>query len=408
MDFEGMLKHLSTYLDIYLYVGKDQRKLEEIKDYLMYNCDKAESTARSYINMLKDQDNNGLFEYDEESNEVSISEWMLGELLKCLDGNFNFRTYDTVAADLYDVKDELTKLKRENTKLRKELNQEKEYSHGLEEHYVFKQRALEGQLAKAEEMLYTASSSQKVLVLSNVEIGPTEIGFYKDDQFTFKDRHPTIDERLMTLDSYLKEIPEKEGLEGERELSAENLRFYQMRHVFSEKIREGLIKNLGPFKGGYFHRHPQYQGLSIPKLLEMKDMTNSERLALYVMFADKMPVEKRELIECAAEEGLDADLVIRILEDNAVSKDTKERFWSVLKIIKSDSEYLQRERFARELLEQKWYIMSDYGGTDEEFQLVPVDEIKHLHDQVKQLTKANNREPLFTRESMRKEDSDNE
>ena len=411
MDFEEIFKHMSTYWDIYRFVGMEQVNLDDIKFFLMEECDKAESTARSYINMLKDDNINGLFVYDESENAVEVSEWMLSELLRGLDERFGICAYDPVVEKHEKAMEDLENYKVKNAKLEKLLGEEQDYAYELEQKYTSKQQTLESQLSKAEEMLYTMSSSQKVLVLSNVDIGPAEVGFYQDDQFVFKDRHPTIDERMMTLEPYLKEIKKGDGDQNsneDRKLSALTLRFYQMRHVFSEKIRETLLQNMGPFRERYFHHHPQYQGLSISKLLEMKDMTNTERLSLYVMFADNMPEEKRQLIECAAEEGLDADLVIRILEDNAVSKDTKERFWSVLKMIKSDSEYQQRMRFARELLEQKWYILADYGGMGQEFKLVPVEEINHLHSQMKQLIQEKNTETLVTRESMRKEDGDNE
>ena len=53
MSVEETLKHIGTYWDIYRYLGREERSFDEIKKYLMKECDKPESTARANISGFK-------------------------------------------------------------------------------------------------------------------------------------------------------------------------------------------------------------------------------------------------------------------------------------------------------------------------------------------------------------------
>lgn len=46
MDVTSCLKHLAKYWDVYWFVAEEPRTKAEIKEYLMEECYKAESTAR--------------------------------------------------------------------------------------------------------------------------------------------------------------------------------------------------------------------------------------------------------------------------------------------------------------------------------------------------------------------------
>ena len=62
-ELVNLIRHLATYFDAYNCVGKREVPPEFLKSSLMEYSQKPESTARSYIKKIK-EDDPGLFTYD--------------------------------------------------------------------------------------------------------------------------------------------------------------------------------------------------------------------------------------------------------------------------------------------------------------------------------------------------------
>jgi len=62
-EFVNLIRHLATYFDAYNCVGKREVPPEFLKSNLMEYSQKLESTARSYVKKIKENDP-GLFTYD--------------------------------------------------------------------------------------------------------------------------------------------------------------------------------------------------------------------------------------------------------------------------------------------------------------------------------------------------------
>ena len=77
-EFIKTLKHLATYFDVYNCVSRRGMNQDALKAYLMKHLNKPESTARSYIKAVK-EDESSLLMYDEEIKEISIDQLAVDE-----------------------------------------------------------------------------------------------------------------------------------------------------------------------------------------------------------------------------------------------------------------------------------------------------------------------------------------
>lgn len=62
-ELVNFIRHLATYFDVYNCIGKREVSPEILKSNLMDYSQKPESTARSYVKKIK-EDDHGLFSYD--------------------------------------------------------------------------------------------------------------------------------------------------------------------------------------------------------------------------------------------------------------------------------------------------------------------------------------------------------
>ena len=79
-EFIKILKHLSTYFDVYNCVGNEELEPETLKWRLMEYSKKPESTARVYVKTLKEE-NPGLLKYDGRGNNFSLDREAAREFL---------------------------------------------------------------------------------------------------------------------------------------------------------------------------------------------------------------------------------------------------------------------------------------------------------------------------------------
>lgn len=89
MDVTSCLKHLAKYWDVYWFVAEEPRTKAEIKEYLMEECYKAESTARDYLSAMSECE---LLSIEGDTVSINIAASLeLEEDLECV---FSWCDYD--------------------------------------------------------------------------------------------------------------------------------------------------------------------------------------------------------------------------------------------------------------------------------------------------------------------------
>lgn len=130
MNVEETLKHIGTYWDIYRYIGKEKRSFDDIKKYLMKECDKPESTARANISGFKTA-RDTIIKISSDGKSVSVDPQKWNDLFWTMDERMHFSEYDDRAQeskayfDAYiEGADEIADLTFERDKLQEKLQEE--------------------------------------------------------------------------------------------------------------------------------------------------------------------------------------------------------------------------------------------------------------------------------------------
>ena len=122
MSVEETLKHIGTYWDIYRYLGREERSFDEIKKYLMKECDKPESTARANISGFKTA-RDTIIKISQDGKSVSVDPQKWNNLFWTMDNRMHFSEYDDRANELKEVFDAYYEGVEENADLSQELRE---------------------------------------------------------------------------------------------------------------------------------------------------------------------------------------------------------------------------------------------------------------------------------------------
>lgn len=394
MNISNALKHIAAYPEIYKFVSTKTKTTADIKLHLMTSIGKAESTARDQVSALG---NGELFVI--KGDKVKLDQKKSLELLHLLEEIFVWSTFDERHELMEAYKDE-------NKELSGALNAERDSYVDAKltwqkekEALEAEKQELENQIANLEKKIellvaqkFDSQLGQKTLLLTSVGISPAKVGLYRDEQFPMTDRHPTIDEEKLLMDTYVARALEGLPRRERQELSIQNWLFRVRNGIFSQRIMEQILEHTGPFKKWMLRYWPYKNLFTAEKLFEMEDKTSTEKYALYILCKGNLTQEQIELLEVAKRSGIHANFVIHILENYRVSKKSKDMLWEVLKQVQDKSEYRMRLTFAQELIEHKWYVTADYCGKQCVYGLVPIEEFEHmqkkLKEQIKQLDKV--------------------
>lgn len=120
MSVEETLKHIGTYWDIYRYLGREERSFDDIKKYLMKECDKPESTARANISGFKTA-RDTIIKISQDGKSVSVDPQKWNNLFWTMDNRMHFTDYDDRAKELKEVFDAYYEGVEENADLSQEL-----------------------------------------------------------------------------------------------------------------------------------------------------------------------------------------------------------------------------------------------------------------------------------------------
>lgn len=115
------------------------------------------------------------------------------------------------------------------------------------------------------------------------------------------------------------------------------------------------------------------------------DAANEEKYLKYILLTPGMPKEFIKTLNGAEELGLNADIVIELLEQPAenFNRDMIELFVSQTH---KALDYNLKLELAKELIKGEWYVSSDINGTTQKFQLVPIDSILEIKNRLEHIS----------------------
>lgn len=115
------------------------------------------------------------------------------------------------------------------------------------------------------------------------------------------------------------------------------------------------------------------------------DAANEEKYLKYILLTPGMPKEYIKTLNGAEELGLNADIVIELLEQPAenFNRDMIELFVSQTH---KALDYNLKLELSKELIKGEWYISADVNGTMQKFQLVPIDSILEIKNRLEHIS----------------------
>lgn len=176
-------------------------------------------------------------------------------------------------------------------------------------------------------------------------------------------------------------------LREELELSKKNVSKKTAEHTkqfFSEKLRfwSSLKKKKISVekKADYVN---ETRKRNIEKLLLSND-SNEEKYIKYMLLTPGMDKEYMKTLNGAAELGLDASVVIELLEQPAENFN-KEMFEAYVSQVHKATEYNLKQELAEELIRGEWYVVSELNGIRQKYQLVPMEGISEVEKRLQHI-----------------------
>lgn len=382
MNVAEVCKHIQTFIDVYEHIEDREKPMQEVKQYLMEKCHKPESTARLHIEAIKKSDA-GLLRV--KGNKIGLDLDKVKEFERELDEIFHWSEYD----DRSGLEDDLNRaIALGNERINQANKAIKEIDDLCMKEILEHQKdvdELEGKIAlerltnqALEEEILAEKATHYVVDTASVKIKESR-NSYVDRTILFSDMHPSLDPEKCSLDSYFKELDEKD------KLTVVRLKTIVIGRIFSDRILSKIVERIKPLQKLSRRIHPNYGAFTIDELLANEGLSNAEKLSMYALSTRHFSKETKEVLQMAAENGIHAEYVIRILESYVVSRKTKDAFVEALKLATSESECLMRMQFAKELLQKQWCIEAIYNGKKTLFQLVPVEQLEKLHSDIRDL-----------------------
>ena len=125
---------------------------------------------------------------------------------------------------------------------------------------------------------------------------------------------------------------------------------------------------------------------NIEKLL-VSDISNEEKYIKYMLLTPGMDKEYMKTLNGAAELGLSANTVIELLEqpENSFNREMIEAYVSQ---VHKATEYNMKHELAEELIRGEWYITSEINGSEQKYQLVPMERITEVANRLDHICKV--------------------
>ena len=354
MDKE-LLGNLRTYSEVYEYVSKGTRTKEELFQYLQ-EIGKARSTAdeqvkKAFTNQIQ------LLVIDGENVSIDKDKAysFVSDICEC------FGLSVVCSPHTSKPEDEIRSLKEENEILREELKRatEKPVADVIINHMEKSRISLESV------ELYTSEGEHKPFLLTDI-------------------RDKLNAERVLSVQGGERDSIYRIIQDYSKELTVWNYRIKNVRNVFASEFLkkwvyalthlEKVDKTKSKRKKTVTYDELQEERVAyINEILDNPNFSNQNKMTMYAALMRRDHKEMADLIEMAAEYGLDARYTVQMLEQ---SEWNIWRFRSFLKAGMSQSEIRMKREVAREFIAGEWTVVAEYNGQRCRFQMVPMEELQ--------------------------------
>lgn len=379
---EKQLQHIIKYKDIYSYLVVKPRNIDEFKRYLSEEQNKAYSTIKAFISVLRKGDA-GVIAI--KNDEVMVDQTLVRLMIDQIENFFRLEHSD---ADLENLFNEFNQVNNALVKVQKEYEELLEKYQALEMEHAALRAKYQRNAVSIENRL-----NSPVLIKDSVEIWNAR--GQEENEFDYEPAVKLDIPEILSRPSYYDEIIEKRKKFTEDNYHKRTFGRLLKDSVLQERMKDiqilsklGLVKKkeekaeveedapLSEFEIRL--REARAKDLhAVQEILDNKILTDQEKLGLYAIYSDYRNTDMSELINMAGKYCVNANTFIMFMEAPRIMNSDK-RNKDMMTVLLKSSEYLMKKKFAKELLQGDWYIKANYCGKDAKFQLVPVDEINEL------------------------------
>ena len=386
MDIK-VFKGIETYMDMYRCLSETKKSKDELLKFLMHQCGKSDSTARSQIQKAEDgrvafvEYKEPFFLLDKDAFQKAITD---------LETELGLKRTDTVAKRKSKPEDDIPSVLSGHSPEFQQMRESVNDIGAMEKRYKAKISEQNKEIARLQKLiaeklddLVVSYAEKKVLVLESAKMKPPEL-FQKDFFRSDTTEQLPVDELVGMISPFVPEfVPEQE-------LTTENYLKRITKILFgTELLKKKWGKQLESNKeetilenrvSGVTEERKRLE--SINEILRMKDIPNQVKLSLYASwFRDEDP-EMRELLLFAGRNDINADYVIRILEKPRDYRNYRSMRGMLQQASEASEAHIKKEA-AIELLRGDWYVEADYMGKPCKFAMMPVDEMNEFLQMLK-------------------------
>ena len=359
-----LLGTLDTYMDFYSYVSKGKRSSQDVTKYLQ-SKKKGASTISDHLKTARD---GKLMYISFEDDTFSLDCGGLAQELMSVISQLNLDVY--IAEKKGKPEDSIPSVTSANSpqfeEMNKKLNAANNKNKKLQTDLKKKDEEIAGLQKKIQQVLCESiftEMNKKILVPGTLVSNPVEV--LARDIF-----NECADNDVKRESASLYETK----VEVKKELTEKNV----IQHVCNQFKDSGVYKKFF----GKKEVNPQSENVkqksdrekAIALLLANEEMDNQTKLSTYALWYFHDDPEMEELLTYAGDYGINANYVIRILEQPGERNYRTIR--AFLKQAMSASEAHIKRRTVQELLCGDWQAVAKYRGKMCHFKLVPVEEIR--------------------------------
>lgn len=359
-----LLGTLDTYMDFYSYVSKGKRSSQDVTKYLQ-SKKKGASTISDHLKTARD---GKLMYISFEDDTFNLDCGGLAQELMSVISQLNLDVY--IAEKNGKPEDSIPSVTSANSpqfeEMNKKLNAANNKNKKLQADLKKKDEEIAGLQKKIQQVLCESiftEMNKKILVPGTLVSNPVEV--LARDIF-----NECADKNVKRESASLYETK----VEVKKELTEKNV----IQHVCNQFKDSGVYKKFF----GKKEANPQAENVkqksdrekAIALLLANEEMDNQTKLSTYALWYFHDDPEMEELLTYAGDYGINANYVIRILEQPGERNYRTIR--AFLKQAMSASEAHIKRRTVQELLCGDWQAVAKYRGKMCHFKLVPVEEIR--------------------------------
>lgn len=363
-----VLAVLDTYLDLYSYVSKGQRKPQEVIQFLEKQGRKSGS-ASNHVSIATE----GKLPYINYSDEkLSLNTEGLVEELTELISKMNVDVW--IAEKKGKPEDSIPSITSANSPQFEEMNKKLNAANNKNKKLHADLKKKDEEIARLQEKISQilceavfTEMDKKTLVPGTVVSDPVEVLA----QDIFNERTET-DEKREAASLYETKV------EAKKELTEKNF----IQHICNQFKDSSVFKKFFGKEEASSKSEETKQELAREKaiglLLANNDMDNQTKLATYALWYFRDDPQMEELLTYAGDYCINANYVIRLLEQP--EEQNYRTIRAFLKQALSASEAHIKCQTVQELLCGDWQPVAEYCGKPCHFKLVPVEELQDFKD----------------------------